>query len=198
MEYEIPKNVQFTEHTLPKKEDIFTAFKLCPFEKTKVVIVGQDPYHGDDQAHGLSFSIQCESKPTPPSLRNIFKELKEDTNTVRTNKNLSDWAEQGILLLNAILTVEKGKPGSHKKKGWEEFTDAIIKRINDEKTNVVFILWGKYAQNKCKLVDETKHCVLKANHPSPMSANRGGFFGCKHFSKCNEYLERHNENIILW
>lgn len=178
----------------PFPEFIFNAFKLCSFENTKVVIIGQDPYHGSNQAHGLSFSVL--TNKLPPSLKNIFKELESDLNIKRTNGNLTDWAEQGVLLLNSVLTVMKGKPNSHKNIGWETFTDVIIHELNTKKEGLVFILWGNYAQNKAKLVDNKKHFIIKSSHPSPLSANRGGFFGSKPFSKCNKYLG--NENKIKW
>ena len=181
----------------PKKGKIFNAFNLCSFQKLKIVILGQDPYHGENQAHGLSFSIKKGMK-TPPSLKNIFKELTNDIKIKpRNNGNLCKWAEQGVLLLNSILTVRKGMAGSHKKKGWEIFTDNIIKEISRKKTGVIFILWGKYAQAKKDLIDKKKHYILEASHPSPLSAY-DGFFGCKHFSKANKILSKNNKKTINW
>ena len=179
----------------PKKEKIFNAFNLCSFQKIKIVILGQDPYHGENQAHGLSFSIK-KGVSLPPSLKNIFKELNSDLKIrIRENGNLSKWAEQGVLLLNSILTVRKGMAGSHKKKGWEIFTDNVIKEISKNKKGIIFILWGKYAEAKKDLIDKKKHYILQATHPSPLSAHRG-FFGCKHFSKTNKILSKNNKKII--
>ena len=177
---------------------IFNAFNQTPFGKLKVVILGQDPYHGQGQAHGLSFSVQNGVKP-PPSLVNIFKEIHADIGVAMPQQygNLSRWAEQGVLLLNAALTVRANEPFSHAKFGWAEFTDAVISRISDEKSGVVFLLWGKFAQDKQALIDETKHFVLKAAHPSPFSADKG-FFGCKHFSKTNELLTKQGLSPIDW
>lgn len=176
---------------------IFNAFNTTPFEKVKVVLLGQDPYHGKGQAHGLSFSVQ-EGVPPPPSLINIFKELHNDTGVpIPISGNLIHWAAQGVLLLNASLTVRANEPMSHAKLGWADFTDAVIKKISDKKENVVFLLWGKFAQEKQVLIDEMKHCVLKAAHPSPFSANNG-FFGCHHFSKTNEYLVSNGIDPIDW
>ena len=177
---------------------IFNAFNQTPFGKLKVVILGQDPYHGQGQAHGLSFSVQNGVKP-PPSLINIFKEIHADIGVAMPQQygNLSRWAEQGVLLLNAALTVRANEPFSHAKFGWAEFTDAVISRISDEKSSVVFLLWGKFAQDKQALIDETKHFVLKAAHPSPFSADKG-FFGCKHFSKTNELLTKQGLSPIDW
>lgn len=181
----------------PKPQHIFNAFALCPFDQVRVVILGQDPYHGPHQAHGLCFSVQ-NTVPLPPSLQNIYKELSSDLSIpVRTNGNLTSWAEQGVLLLNATLTVEAGKAGSHQGLGWEQFTDAVIQKISSEKEHAVFILWGKYAQDKGKVIDTTKHLVLTAPHPSPFSAY-SGFFGCKHFSKTNTYLIQHGIAPINW
>jgi uracil-DNA glycosylase len=176
---------------------IFNAFNTTPFDKVKVVLLGQDPYHGKGQAHGLSFSVQ-DSVPPPPSLVNIFKELHSDTGVPAPyHGNLTHWAQQGVLLLNASLTVRANEPMSHAKIGWAEFTDAVIKKISDRKKNLVFLLWGKFAQEKQVLIDETKHCILKAAHPSPFSANNG-FFGCHHFSKTNEYLVSNGIDPIDW
>jgi uracil-DNA glycosylase len=181
----------------PPPKLIFNAFTLCPFDAVKVVILGQDPYHGTGQAHGLCFSVQ-DGVRTPPSLQNIYKELQSDLGiTIPANGNLESWATQGVLLLNATLTVEASKPGSHQGIGWEQFTDAVIKKLSDEKEHLVFLLWGKYAEDKGVIIDTTKHLVLKAPHPSPFSAH-SGFFGCKHFSKTNMYLEKHAQAPIRW
>ena len=170
----------------PKHDDIFNAFKYCSYNNTKVVIIGQDPYHGINQANGLSFSVQKDKK-IPPSLNNIFKELYNDVGIIKTSGDLIEWAEQGVLLLNSVLTVYEGCPNSHKGWGWETFTDNVIKQLNNE-NNIVFILWGKYAQKKGELINIEKHKIIKSNHPSPLSANRGGFFETKPFSLCNSYL----------
>lgn len=183
-------------NTYPNKRDIFKAFNLCKFQDLKVVIIGQDPYHGEGEANGLAFSLNEEVKITP-SLRNIFKELYSDLSINKMNKDLSGWAKQGILLMNSILTVEKDKPLSHKNIGWEEITDYIIKKISEEKSNVVFILWGNNAIAKEKLIDPSKHLIIKSAHPSPLSASRG-FFGSKPFSKTNDYLKKNNQPIIDW
>lgn len=176
---------------------IFNAFKQTPFDKVKVVLIGQDPYHNKGQAHGLSFSVP-DGVPKPPSLNNIFKELKNDLGIeIQENGNLTKWAQQGVLLLNASLTVRQNEPGSHANIGWLQFTDNVIKRISDDKDGVIFLLWGKFAQEKQSLIDETKHFVLKAAHPSPYSANNG-FFGCKHFSKTNELLMKQHKIPIDW
>ena len=176
---------------------IFNAFNSTPFDRVKVVLLGQDPYHGAGQAHGLSFSVLQGVRP-PPSLINIFKELKSDTGVpIPTHGNLSAWASEGVLLLNACLTVRDNEPLSHSKIGWVPFTDSVISRISTDKKNVVFLLWGKFAQEKQALIDETKHLVLKAAHPSPFSANNG-FLGCRHFSKTNEYLSRNGIDPVNW
>ncbi len=177
---------------------IFNAFEKTPFSKLKVVILGQDPYHGKGQAHGLSFSVPNGNK-TPPSLQNIFKELKNDLGiqVPPNHTDLSNWANQGVLLLNASLTVREGMPFSHAKYGWANFTDEVISKISDNTENKVFLLWGKFAQQKQDLIDEGKHLVLKAAHPSPFSADKG-FFGCKHFSKTNEFLMKNGEAPIDW
>jgi len=176
---------------------IFNAFNTTHFDKVKVVILGQDPYHGSGQAHGLSFSVP-DGIAQPPSLMNIFKELHNDIGLpIPKNGNLTRWAEQGVLLLNASLTVRAGEPMSHAKIGWSEFTNSVIKKISNEKKNIVFILWGKFAQEKQELIDETKHLVLKAAHPSPFSVEKG-FYGCRHFSKTNEYLMRNGIDPIDW
>ena len=182
----------------PSSADIYNAFNLTPLSKVKVVILGQDPYHGDGQAHGLSFSVKDDIK-LPPSLKNMFKELEDDIDAFQlpTSGNLSKWAAQGVLLLNAILTVEAHKAASHHKQGWEQFTDNVIKLVSKECEHVVFLLWGKYAEQKERLIDEQKHLILKAAHPSPFSAYRG-FFGCKHFSKVNEYLNSEGRTAIDW
>jgi uracil-DNA glycosylase len=184
-------------YTFPPKEDIFTAFNMTPLKKVKVVIIGQDPYHGEGQAHGLAFSVKKDVK-TPPSLKNIYKELNDDLGVeIPTHGNLEAWAKQGVLMINNVLTVEQGKAGSHQKKGWEKFTDKVISIINEHTSNTVFLLWGSPAQKKASKVDETKHLLLKSVHPSPLSAYRG-FFGCKHFSKTNDYLKLKNKSQINW
>ncbi len=181
----------------PPSKTVFRAFELCPFDSVKVVILGQDPYHGAGQAHGLCFSVQ-DGVRTPPSLQNIYKEIKDDIGTdIPTGGNLEGWAPQGVLLLNSVLTVEEGKPASHQGIGWEQFTDAVIQKISDEKERVVFLLWGKYAQDKGVRIDSEKHLILTAPHPSPFSAHTG-FLGCKHFSKTNEYLQKHGQKPIEW
>ena len=181
----------------PKGSEIFAAFNHTPFDKVKVVILGQDPYHGTGQAHGLSFSVPEGIKP-PPSLINIYKELNSDIGfQIPSHGNLTKWAEQGVLLLNATLTVRANQAGSHQNKGWENFTDCVIKKISEQKQNVVFLLWGRYAQAKESLIDSSKHFILKAAHPSPFSAYNG-FMGCKHFSKTNELLKKNNLTEIDW
>jgi uracil-DNA glycosylase len=181
----------------PPQKLIFSALTLCPFSSVRVVILGQDPYHGAGQAHGLSFSVP-EGVRIPPSLKNIYKEISTDIGKpIATSGNLKDWAAQGILLLNSTLTVEEGKPGSHQKLGWETFTDSVIKNVSDKREHVVFLLWGNFARAKRALIDTNKHLVLEASHPSPLSAHTG-FFGCKHFSKTNEYLSQHGQPPIEW
>lgn len=182
----------------PKGADIFAAFNHTPFDQVEVVILGQDPYHGDGQAHGLSFSVQ-KGVTTPPSLKNIYKELETDIVGFKTpnHGNLTQWADEGVLLLNASLTVRAHEPGSHQGKGWEAFTDQAISQLSDKKTGLVFLLWGKFAQQKAALIDETKHTVLKSAHPSPFSAYTG-FFGSKHFSKTNEILVAKGKKPINW
>lgn len=181
----------------PAPHNIFKAFTLCPFDQVTVVILGQDPYHGVDQAHGLAFSVPDEVK-TPPSLRNIYKEIQTDLGTAMpTSGNLEHWATQGVLLLNTTLTVEEAKPGSHQGLGWETFTDAVIKTISDQKDHVVFLLWGNFARSKAALIDPSKHLILQAPHPSPLSAH-SGFFGCRHFSQTNLYLKKHGDREIIW
>lgn len=186
-----------SDQIFPPPKLVFNAFALCPLDEVKVVILGQDPYHGLGQAHGLSFSVPDGVRP-PPSLKNIYKEIKEDLGVeIATSGNLEHWAKQGVLLLNATLTVKANSPASHQKLGWEQFTDAVIKKISNEKNHVVFLLWGRFAQAKENLIDEAKHLILKAAHPSPFSAHNG-FFGCKHFSKTNDYLEKNNLDQINW
>lgn len=181
----------------PPAKQIFNAFDSCPFESVKVVILGQDPYHEPSQAHGLSFSVlpPC---PPPPSLVNIYKEIRSDVGTlVSANGDLTDWSRQGVLLLNATLTVEAHKAGSHQNKGWETFTDSAIKALAENREHLVFMLWGSYAQRKGAFIDRSRHLVLQAPHPSPLSAYRG-FFGCKHFSAANAYLISQGLSPIVW
>lgn len=181
----------------PAGSNIFYAFDKTPFAAVKVVILGQDPYHGNGQAHGLSFSVQPGVK-SPPSLQNIFKEIQSDIGIENfSTGDLTHWAEQGVLLLNAALTVRESEPMSHAKIGWAQFTDAVIRTLSEKKENVIFLLWGKFAQDKQILIDTDSHYVLKAAHPSPLSAHNG-FFGCKHFSKTNDILVKHGENPIDW
>jgi uracil-DNA glycosylase len=181
----------------PKGKEIFNAFGHCPIENLKVVILGQDPYHGPGQAHGLSFSVR-EGVAFPPSLLNIFKEINRDLDqSMPSNGDLTRWADQGVLLLNATLTVRAHQAGSHQQKGWELFTDAVIQQIAKEKNNVVFMLWGAYAQKKAEFISDNNHLKLKAPHPSPLSAHRG-FLGCGHFSKANEYLREKGLEEIRW
>jgi uracil-DNA glycosylase len=181
----------------PPMNSMFQAFNLCPFSEVKVVILGQDPYHGEGQAHGLAFSVP-EGIKAPPSLKNIFKELKSDLNLeIPLNGNLSSWAKQGVLLLNATLSVRKSEAGSHQKKGWEEFTNSVIRKLNEGREGIIFLLWGKFAQEKASIIDASKHFILEAPHPSPFSAHRG-FLGCKHFSKTNVLLEKAGKNKIDW
>jgi uracil-DNA glycosylase len=181
----------------PPGSQIFNAFEMSPFAETKLILLGQDPYHGPGQAHGLSFSVPDGIRP-PPSLQNIFKELHSDIGMAIPNTgNLTAWAKQGVLLLNAYLTVEAKTPMSHSQIGWGEFTDNVIQKLSGHKQNLVFLLWGKFAQEKQVLIDETKHYVLKAAHPSPFSADKG-FFGCRHFSKSNEYLIKNGIDPIDW
>lgn len=181
----------------PPAQDIFNAIKTTPFDKVKVVIIGQDPYHGPNQAHGLCFSVRKGIQP-PPSLVNIFQELHSDLGIpIPTHGNLQKWAEQGVLLLNTVLTVEAGQAHSHAKNGWETFTDRIIKELNERHQGLVFLLWGSHAQKKCEHINPTRHFLLKAVHPSPLSAHRG-FLGCKHFSKCNALLEPQGKSPIDW
>ena len=186
-----------TTQCFPPAGQIFRAFDLCPFDKVRVVIIGQDPYHDVNQAHGLCFSVQDGVK-IPPSLDNIYKELNRDLGKpIPTSGNLTHWAEQGVLLLNATLTVEAHKAGSHQGKGWEELTDAAIMALNEKREKIVFMLWGSYAQRKGKYIDRRKHLVLEAVHPSPLSAYRG-FIGCGHFSQANNYLLQQGLSPIAW
>ena len=180
----------------PPKDEIFRALELTEFDDVEVVIIGQDPYHNDGQANGLCFSVS-ENVTAPPSLKNIFIELKEDVGVERKNKDLQDWAKQGVLLLNATLTVQAHQPNSHKNLGWEVFTDFIIKEISDKKENVVFVLWGAFAQKKASLIDSNKHHIIQSAHPSPFSVYRG-FFGSKPFSKINNYLLEKGKKTIVW
>lgn len=186
-----------TTQCFPPAGQIFRAFDLCPFDKVRVVIIGQDPYHDVNQAHGLCFSVQ-DGVPAPPSLVNIYKELQRDLGKpIPSSGNLTHWAEQGVLLLNATLTVEAHRAGSHQGKGWEELTDAAIQALNNQRSNIVFMLWGSYAQRKGQYIDRRKHLVLTAVHPSPLSAYRG-FIGCGHFSQANAYLQQHGQIPINW
>ena len=195
--YKLIENEYNTKTIFPPKEHIFNALKLTPFSNTKVVIVGQDPYHGIGEAHGLSFSVQ-EGIKIPPSLQNIYKELNDDLGIPIANTgDLTKWAKEGVLLLNAVLTVEKDKPASHRNKGWELLTDYIIKILNKKEEPVVFLLWGRNARNKKALVTNPKHLVLECAHPSPLSAYHG-FFGCRHFSKTNAFLNKNNLKPIDW
>lgn len=181
----------------PPPSRIFAALDTTPFDRVKVVILGQDPYHGPGQAHGLCFSV-LPGVPVPPSLQNIFAEIERDLGIPRPDHGcLLPWARRGVLLLNAVLTVERGRPGSHQGKGWEGFTDSVVDHLNREREGLVFLLWGSYAQAKGKLVDRTRHLVLKAPHPSPLSAHRG-FIGCGHFSECNRYLRENGREPIDW
>ena len=181
----------------PPGKLIFNAFSHCPFDKVRVVILGQDPYHGPGQAHGLCFSVP-EGVTKPPSLRNIFEEIKRETGTpVPSSGNLERWADQGVLLLNATLTVRANSAGSHQNKGWEIFTDSVVRLISDRKQGIVFLLWGSYAQRKGEIIDSFRHLVLKAAHPSPFAAHKG-FFGCNHFLETNEYLVRNGSEKVIW
>ena len=182
----------------PPRSLIFNALNTTPLNQVKVVIIGQDPYHGPNQAHGLSFSVQ-RGVALPPSLRNIFHELHTDLGVpIPKHGDLTHWAEQGVLLLNSVLTVEAGQPTSHQKQGWDDFTDHVIDVLNQQREHIVFILWGAYAQRKGQRIDPNKHLILKAAHPSPLAANRGGFFGCKVFSKSNNYLKQNGIEPIDW
>lgn len=190
---------QYHRHTCyPKGKEIFKAFDACSFDDVKVVILGQDPYHGPDQANGLCFSVH-NGIQHPPSLINIFKELETDVQkTYPQNGDLSAWAEQGVLLLNATLTVRSNQAGSHQKQGWERFTNAVISTLSDKKHNLVFLLWGGFAKQKGSKIDRKKHLILSSGHPSPLSANRGYWFGNKHFSQTNEYLKKIGKTPIIW
>jgi uracil-DNA glycosylase len=193
----IKQTIQAGKIVYPKGTDIFKAFELCPLANVKVVILGQDPYHGPGQAHGLSFSVQAGVAP-PPSLVNIYKELVADINCpMPAHGNLIGWAQQGVLLLNSALTVEQGAPMSHANIGWHTFTDAVINKVSEHSNNVVFILWGKFAQSKLPLINTSKHLVLQSAHPSPLSAHNG-FWGTKPFSKTNTYLQAHKLQAINW
>lgn len=187
-----------TKDIFPKPVDVFQAFWLTPFSQVKVVILGQDPYHDVGQAHGLCFSVPKEKTP-PPSLKNIYKELETDLGLKKdfTDGNLEPWAKQGVFLLNAILTVVAHSPASHRDKGWEDFTDTVIKTLSEKQENIVFMLWGNYARGKESLIDASRHLILQASHPSPFSAY-SGFFGCRHFSQANKYLRQHNKKGIEW
>ncbi|HIP48629.1 MAG TPA: uracil-DNA glycosylase [Lutibacter sp.] len=190
---------EYNQHICyPKGKDIFAAFDSCSIDNLKVVIIGQDPYHGEGQANGLCFSVK-EGIKHPPSLINIFKELEKDIGKEYPKSgDLSHWAKQGVLLINATLTVRNHEAGSHQKQGWETFTDAVIKHISDHKENIVFLLWGGFAKNKGKHIDVNKHLVLSTGHPSPLSANRGYWFGNRHFSRVNEYLKTNGIDEIVW
>jgi uracil-DNA glycosylase len=190
---------EYASHTCyPKGKDIFAAFDHCPFYETKVVIIGQDPYHGPNQANGLCFSVK-DTIPHPPSLVNIFKEIKVDTGIPYPKSgNLERWADQGVLLLNATLTVRAHQAGSHQKRGWEQFTDAAIRPLSAHSEGIVFLLWGGFAKKKSTLIDNTKHHMLTSGHPSPLSANRGLWFGNRHFSQTNELLEKMGKPLIKW
>jgi len=188
---------EYKEKTIyPKYENIFNALRLTDYDKVKVVILGQDPYHGEGEAHGLSFSVQSGVR-RPPSLNNMFKELYNDLGITRIENDLTSWAEQGVFLLNSIMTVVKDTPLSHKDKGWEIFTDNLIRKLNERETPIVFILWGSYARSKKELITNKNHLILESVHPSPLSANRG-FFGSKPFSKTNEFLEKTGQTKINW
>ena len=186
-----------TRRIYPRGSNIFRAFDKCPLDRLKVVIIGQDPYHGPGQANGLCFSVG-EGVPFPPSLRNILQEVADDTGApIPASGNLDRWAEQGVLLLNAVLTVREHEAASHAGRGWEQFTDAVVRRINAEKQGIVYLLWGSYAQKKGAMVDSARNCIMKSVHPSPLSVYRG-FWGCKHFSKANEYLTNQGKTPITW
>ena len=187
-----------TQKCYPPGKLIFEAFNRCPLDNLKVVILGQDPYHGENQAHGLAFSVE-EGVKHPPSLINIFREIEDDISVPYPNDgNLNRWADQGIFLLNSTLSVRANQAGSHQNKGWEEFTDSIIKIISYQKNEIVFMLWGGYAKKKIILIDSSKHLILRSGHPSPLSANKGHWFGNKHFSQCNNYLTSKGKTPIIW
>ena len=189
---------EYASHRIyPRGSNIFRAFDKCPLDRLKVVIIGQDPYHGPNQAHGLCFSV-ADGVPHPPSLQNIFKEVASDIGTpIPESGNLDRWAEQGVLLLNAVLTVREHEAASHAGRGWEQFTDAVVRAINAHKEGIVYLLWGSYAQKKGAIADPARNCILKAVHPSPLSFYRG-FFGCRHFSRANEYLVAQGKTPIQW
>lgn len=190
-------NERKNQRIYPPESKVFEAFNLTPFHDVKVVIIGQDPYHGEGQAHGLCFSVP-EGIRIPPSLRNIFKEIQSDLSIEpAVNGNLEKWARQGVLLLNATLTVRAEQAGSHQKKGWEQFTDAVIRKVSEEGSGIIFMLWGAYAERKADLIDASKHHILKAPHPSPLSAHRG-FFGCSHFSSANTILRKQGQEEVEW
>lgn len=194
---EFVRNEYSQKQIYPPGHLIFNAFNQCPFNQVKVVILGQDPYHGEGQAHGLCFSVN-DGIALPPSLQNIYKEIASDTQQLPlASGNLERWAKQGVFLLNATLTVEAGKAGSHQGRGWEQFTDAVISKLSAEREHLVFLLWGSYAQKKASLIDASKHLILKSVHPSPLSAYRG-FFGCRHFTTANTYLQQYGINPINW
>ena len=193
---EVLKDKYKKGRVFPPREEIYTAFELTSFENVRVVILGQDPYHGEGQSHGLAFSVN-EGIKIPPSLRNMYKELEDDLNIVRTGGSLKDWASQGVLLLNTVLTVDAHEANSHRGLGWERFTDSVIETVSEELDNVVFILWGKPAQQKETLIDTSKHLVIKSVHPSPLSAYRG-FFGSKPYSRTNEYLKENGRAMVDW
>jgi uracil-DNA glycosylase len=190
---------EYTQHNCyPPQKQIFAAFNHTPFQDVKVVIIGQDPYHGPNQANGLCFSV-ADGVAIPPSLQNMYKEIKEDIGIdIPQNGNLERWADQGVLLLNATLSVRAHEAGSHQKKGWEVFTDAVIATLSEQREGIVFLLWGGYAKKKGAKIDTTKHLVLSSGHPSPLSANRGYWFGNKHFSKTNSYLLKNKGSMIQW
>lgn len=196
--YRFVKEEYSTRVVYPPADDIFNALHLTPLKDAKVLILGQDPYHNEHQAHGLSFSVLPDQKDIPPSLQNIYKELQEDLGCyIPNNGYLKKWADQGVLMLNTVLTVRAHEPNSHQGRGWENFTDAIIQAVNQKDEPVVYMLWGKPAQSKIPMLTNPKHLILKAPHPSPLSAYRG-FFGCKHFSKCNEFLSQNGLEPIDW
>lgn len=190
------KNEYKTKICYPEYKNIFESLRITDYDEVKVVILGQDPYHGEGEAHGLSFSVR-ENVKRPPSLMNIFKELNNDLGIIRTNNDLTDWAKQGVLLLNAIMSVEKDKPLSHKNQGWENFTDNIIKKLNERNKPIVFVLWGSFARSKKELITNKNHKIIENVHPSPLSASRG-FFGSKPFSQINDFLIKNGENPINW
>lgn len=196
--YRFVKEEYSTKVVYPPADDIFNALHLTPLKDVKVLILGQDPYHNEHQAHGLSFSVLPDQKDIPPSLQNIYKELQEDLGCyIPNNGYLKKWADQGVLMLNTVLTVRAHEPNSHQGRGWENFTDAIIQAVNQKDESVVYMLWGKPAQSKIPMLTNPKHLILKAPHPSPLSAYRG-FFGCRHFSKCNEFLSQNGLEPIDW